>query len=159
MPHIVGTAARITTVERLPDGRLNIQAVGQDRFRVVELREEDGCLIGAVQAFPLLGSAGGQAHRQAHALAPWLRRYIDLLAQAAATAIKPQELPAEPEALGFLAAMVAQIPMLEKQRLLSAAAAPDLLRQERAIYRREVSLLRAMLTSNYARDTVTFSPN
>jgi Lon protease-like protein len=159
VPHVVGTLAHITTVERLPDGRLNIEAVGQERFRILALHDDHEYLSGTVRPFPLDGTDEGAARYSARALAPWLQRYIELLARAAATTIEASALPAEPEALGYLAAMVAQIPMSEKQALLSMTRAADLLRYERTLYRREISLLRAMLATTQPRDTATFSPN
>jgi hypothetical protein len=62
-------------------------------------------------------------------------------------------------AIAYLAAMVAQIPMAEKQKLLATGTAPELLERERAIYRRELSLLRAMLDSPQAKDATFPSPN
>jgi Lon protease-like protein len=159
VPYVVGTLALITTVERLPDGRLNIEAVGQERFRILTLHDELGYLSGTVRLFPLGGADEGAARHSARALSPWLQRYIELLARAAATTIEATALPADPAALGYLAAMVAQIPMSEKQALLSTRRAADLLRHERALFRREISLLRAMLASTHPRDTATFSPN
>src|ERR1700757_4702903 len=37
VPHRVGTSARIAGAERLSDGRLNIEVVGQERFHILDL--------------------------------------------------------------------------------------------------------------------------
>ena len=146
VPYHVGTLARIRHVEHLPDGRMNIEAVGEERFRLVELYPARGEVhTGRVAAFPLLGAQAPAAHTAAQALSGWLRRYLELLGEAAATKFAERALPAEPAALAYFAAVVAQIPSSEKQALLSVEDATELLRLERAVYRREVSLLRAML--------------
>jgi Lon protease-like protein len=160
VPHPVGTLARIARAERLPDGRLNIEAVGEERFKVVTLdSDEAGYLTGTVEHFPLLEAAEPPARQAAARLAPWLARYIALLGKAAATRFARKRLPADPAALAYLAAIVAQIPMLEKQALLSVEAAPDLLGRERVLFRREVSLLRSMLASASRQSRSNFCPN
>ena len=159
-PYPVGTTAHITRVERLPDGRMNIEALGQERFKIESVTEDsDGCLSGEVDLFPLSATHEHLALRSAVSLAPLLARYLRLLGKAAQTTFSQKHLPSDPVAVAYLAAIVAQIPMKEKQELLGLATAPDLLQRERAIYRREVSLLRAMLDSRYARDKATYSPN
>ena len=159
-PYAVGTFARVSRAERLPDGRMNIEAVGEERFRIRELKRglDDG-LCGTVESFPLATPDDHNVHAAARVLAPWLEHYLELLGQAAATRFAPKRLPDDPIALAYLAAIVAQIPMREKQGLLSITSAADLLRQERALYRREISLLRAMLASPQARDHGSLSPN
>ncbi len=159
-PYAVGTLARVNRVERLPDGRMNIEAVGEERFRIRELRRgSDLSLCGLVETFPLAAADDRVVQAAAHSLAPWLARYLELLGQSAATRFAPKRLPDDPIALAYLAAIVAQIPMREKQGLLSITAASDLLRQERSLYRREVSLLRAMLATAQTRSGSNLSPN
>ena len=36
-PHDIGTTARIASVQRMSEGRLNLETLGQDRFRIIEL--------------------------------------------------------------------------------------------------------------------------
>jgi Lon protease-like protein len=158
-PYDVGTAARITAAKQLPDGRLNIETVGYERFRIVELHHDQPYLTGTVEAYPMAGATAARARHAARQLAPWLLRYLDLLGEAAATKFEPSVLPNNPESLAYLAAIVAQIPMVEKQALLDAPAADALLSYERALLRREISLMRAMLTNPRAHDTTPFSPN
>ncbi len=159
-PYVVGTLARISRAERLPDGRLNIEAVGEERFRIRELtRAGDNSLCGTVETFPLTVSDDRSVSSAALSLAPWLERYLDLLGQSAATHFAPKRLPDNPIALAYLAAIVAQIPMREKQGLLSISSALDLLRQERSLFQREISLLRAMLARPRTRDGDDLSLN
>ncbi len=146
IPYNVGTLARIRRVEHLPDGRMNIEAVGEARFRLVQLyAAQQEVHTGSITTFPLQGADEPAAAAAASLLRPWLSRYLDLLGQSAATRFADRPLPAEPEALAFFAAVIAQVPPSEKQGLLSIESAAELLNFERALYRREVSLLGAML--------------
>jgi uncharacterized protein len=148
VPYHVGTLARIRRVEHLPDGRMNIEAVGEQRFRLLQLyAAQDEVHTGDITHFPLQETAQPDAYTAARALSPWLARYLDLLGQMAHTTFAEKPLPVEPAELAYFAATVAQIPSAEKQALLSLAAAPELLQVERTLLRREVSLLRAMLAA------------
>lgn len=159
IPHPVGTTATITRVEKLPDGRMNIETVGQERFRIVALHHEEVYLSGTLEAFPLEETESESAQQAAQALRPWLARYLSLFGEATATRFDDDRLPQSPAAVAYLAAIVAQIPSLEKQTLLGLETATELLAQERALYRREISLIRAMLTSGQSKHDPTFSPN
>src|SRR5205085_4466196 len=159
VPHPVGTVARISSAERQGGGRLHIRAVGQQRFRLLELQYDRTFLTGTIEEFPLAGAKNQPARQSARALVPWLARYLHLLGTAAEAQLHQQDLPHDPAGVGYLAAIVAQIPMLEKQALLATHTATELLQRERAIYRREISLLRAMLSSDRAHAGTPFSPN
>jgi Lon protease-like protein len=159
VPHTIGTTAHISGAERLPDGRLNIEVVGQQRFRILDLHQDQAYLTGTIEEFPLAGGDERPARRSARALLPWLGRYLSLLGDKADAKFDPADMPRDPTSIGYLAAIVAQIPMTEKQRLLGVVTAAELLEHERAIYRREIALLRAMLGSDRPADTTSFSPN
>src|SRR5919198_4841137 len=47
--HPVGTTARIIQVERLPEGRMNLVAVGVERFRLVERLTDEPYARGRVE--------------------------------------------------------------------------------------------------------------
>ena len=148
VPYTIGTLARIRHVDHLPDGRMNIEAVGEERFRLIQLyAAQDEVHTGSIASFPLQGAGEAAARAAAHALGPWLIRYLDLLGQAAHTHFADKPAPLDPAGLAYFAATVAQIPAGEKQALLSVTGAADLLRIERTLYRRETSLLRAMLVA------------
>jgi Lon protease-like protein len=159
VPHSIGTLAHIARAERLPDGGFNIEAVGQQRFRILSLHLDQPYLTGSIEEYPLAGVQDRQARRAARALLPWLQRYLDLLGNKAEAKFDISQIPRDPASLAYLAAIMAQIPMLEKQHLLSIATAAELLEGERAIYRRETALVRAMLTTEHPANSSSFSPN
>lgn len=158
-PHAIGTSASISRVERLPDGRMNIEVVGQERIKILALQHDEAYLTGTVENYPLDGAEDPPAHKSARALAPWLGRYLTLLGEAAGAPFDKKHLPNNPASLAYLAAIVVQIPLEEKQRLLSLPTAVELLDHERTIYRREVSLVRAILNNGQADMDTSFSEN
>jgi hypothetical protein len=99
-----------------------------------------------VEHFPLdeadqhiLETAGEQ-------LVPWINRYMRLLNQVTDDNLDPKQLPEDFLVLAYLAAVLLQIPAVEKQQLLATKCATDLLVQMHFIYRREVSLLKSMIS-------------
>ncbi|MGQ0603093.1 MAG: LON peptidase substrate-binding domain-containing protein [Anaerolineales bacterium] len=98
-PHPIGTYGTISRVERLPDGRMNIEVVGQERFRIHELHTDTSYLQGTVEKFPLAAPNESQAQNCARRLTPWITRYLKLLGQVADMSFDKQEMPASPVAL------------------------------------------------------------
>src|SRR5947209_5890353 len=49
VPHMVGTTAHIASVKRADDGRMNLIAIGQERFRIVEVVRHEPYLIARVE--------------------------------------------------------------------------------------------------------------
>ncbi len=47
-PHRVGTIARITQVQRLEEGRMNLQVLGEQRFDLLEIIQETPHMVGLV---------------------------------------------------------------------------------------------------------------
>ena len=48
-PHDIGTTARIASVQRLEDGRMNLVALGEQRFRILQLDNSGPYLAGDVE--------------------------------------------------------------------------------------------------------------
>src|SRR6185436_9070158 len=95
-PHAIGTSASISRVERLPDGRMNIEVVGQERIKILALQHDEAYLTGTVENYPLDGAEDPPAHKSARALAPWLGRYLTLLGEAAGAPFDKKHLPNNP---------------------------------------------------------------
>ena len=151
-PHPIGCTAEIARVERLPDGRMNILAVGVERFEIHQLDyDKESYLVGQVELLPLVDPDPARIDRAGQRLRPWVERYLAVLGRVAEDAsFDPMRLPHDPLALGYLAAALVQIPTDQKQTLLAANEPVDLLANIRTIYRREVALLNAII----ARDSI-----
>jgi len=159
-PHTVGCTARIASVERLEDGRMNIVAIGQERFRILSLDSRAfPYLLGSVRTFPLeLGDPQVLARRGQH-----LHRQVIRLMQTQLSAtdqnLELASLPADPVELAYLAASVLQISLEQKQQLLQVVHADELLDQIQAIYRREQALIEGILLHAERESDLPFSLN
>lgn len=158
-PYRVGTYGMISRAERLPDGRMNVEVIGQERFRVLDLHHDQAYLTGTVEKFPLTQQDCTAVAHKAQRLTAWVGQYLKLFSQVANIAFDQQGLPPDPIALAYFSAIIAQVPMLEKQALLNCATADEMLTRECVLYRREISLIRAMLSSPQAQHNPDLSPN
>ncbi len=90
---------------------------------------------------------------------PAFRRYATTLQHLSARDLPDvDELPDEPELLGYLVAAALQVEPAHKQRLLEADSAAERLRLCAALLRREEALLERMLARTNAR-IAAISPN
>ena len=147
-PYRVGCTARIMAVEHLDDGRLNITARGEERFRIHHLNHDLPYLVGLVEDWQLGGSHSLDMQRGARRLAPWVQRYLEAVARAEPVNelnLEELQLPDDPLTLLFWSAALLQIPPYEKQPLLEAPPAAILLEALQRLYRRETSLLDHLL--------------
>jgi uncharacterized protein len=145
-PHMIGCTARITQVSPLGDGRMNILAVGQERFEIQELRHDQPYLVAMVEPFPFNDVDPTMLENSSSQLRRWVERYLRILAQAGDVEFDAEQLPDDPLTLAHLAAIVLQVPMNQKQELLSMSESNKLLTTMRSLYRREVAILEAMLS-------------
>jgi hypothetical protein len=100
--------------------------------------------VAKVEELPIHRSHSLDMLRSARRLAPWVRRYLGQVSQADPdnqVDLKNLQLPEDPMMLTCWAAALLQIPAYEKQPLLEAAAAGDLLAGVLRLYRRETALL------------------
>jgi Lon protease-like protein len=161
-PHPVGCTAQITDVERLPNGHMNIVAVGRERFHIVELSYDRPYLMGTVEPFPLADPEEPETLSAAQQLRPWVERYLVTLSRALQSdSLDPAALPDDPLALGYFAAALVQIPADQKQSLLATWRAAQFLSAMRDVYRREVALLDVILERDpaFTRGEGFFSAN
>lgn len=157
----VGTTARITAVENLDDGRMNLITVGQDRFIIRNIHaSKDDYLIGEVDPFPL---EEGEQERQkvtslTQKLRPMVRQYINHLADASGEDLANATLPSDPMALAFLAGTALQGPLSDKQKLLSAKSLSKLITDTVSVLDREDQILVYMLQAYQAHQQVEKLP-
>jgi Lon protease-like protein len=126
----IGTTARIVQLERLPEGRMNLVAVGMERFRLLEKVEGQPYAVGRVKLLtePMNDAPAGLTERVAHRF----RRYLVSLGV-------PREqadgltLPEEPRALSYVIASALKTPVRLRQRLLEDELTEHRLRRELAM--------------------------
>lgn len=143
-PHTIGTAARITQVERLADGRMNILTVGTERFELRNVRlSEDQYLIGDVVAYPFRNDRKPPEQLQSN-VATLLQQYLKLLANFSGVEFKMRQFPEDATALAVFAAIAMQLPLEDKQELLSIEHVADMLSLEAEILEDELFTLTVM---------------
>ena len=158
-PFLVGCTADITEMEPLPGGRMNIVAVGRERFIARNFKYDQPYLVAEVETLSLSHTESVTLNNASRSLRPWVQRYLQTLADASETKFDIQQLPEDPLQLAYLASFLLNIPIEQKQNLLNIENADEFIRDLRVIYRREVTLLDAMLAPETAEDAGVFSAN
>lgn len=142
---LIGTAAVITEVEPLPDGRFNINIVGSERFQVRSLSYDEPYLVGHVSPYPVQGSESTEADRLRPQLMHSFTNYLALLNQIAENEIALDEEPDSATMLAFVVAVYYQSQNWRKQQLLDIPSLPDLMRFEIDLLRVENPLIEQTL--------------
>ncbi len=131
--HPIGTVARIEQVEKLDDGRMNILALGEHRFRIAEIVQEEPYMSARVSFLPQLVSdldedelldlsgAVGRAFVAYDRLTALVDRDWEVQAG----------LPDDAADIAYLVASVMPLSPREKQALLAQDSVDTLLRTER----------------------------
>lgn len=163
VPFEIGTMARITEVEKSPDGRLNILTVGVNRFRLRGIGHGEPYPTGEIEFLDEPTAEAAREERLARRVTALFSRYLELFADLAvetesedeeeddeegsgAEGDQPvhlltdrPELPKHPGALAYAVAAVAGWRQREKQALLELASAAERLRVEARYLRRDIA--------------------
>lgn len=158
LPYTIGTTARIVGIERESPELLYIVTVGQDRFRIRELVTGKPYLVGDVEPYPLGKLDAPELGEIVDAQMPLLTVYLELLSQVSELEIALQRSPESAEAVAYFVAMVLQIPVTVKQRLLGIPDLPTLLQEEAALLRADLAGLTALLQGEELRERGDQSP-
>jgi Lon protease-like protein len=142
-PHLVGCSAQIIQVEPLEEGRMNVTAVGEERFKILTLNYDHAYLAGIVESLPLDTPPDHADHSSR--LRPWLERYLEMLTQAGNIEFDSAQLPDDSLSLAYLAAYLLQVPPAQKQDLLAMDEAPAFVDAVSKLCRREVLLLDSIM--------------
>lgn len=145
VPHKVGATARILGVEKKAMDLIYITTIGEERFRVRHVLHNKPYLVGEVEPFPLTEVDAPEVKALAERGTALLSDYLELLSKALGAEIRLQRSPDDPETVAYLTAMLLQVTLPVKQRLLSIADLPSLLRAEAALLDREDKALSVMI--------------
>jgi len=116
--HPIGTMARITQFEELPDGRMNILVIGEKRFQVIRSLHDKPYLSAQVRPFGEQATDTAQIEALAAIVAEQFKVYLKSLLAMTGRSLGALQLPQDPEALSYAIASVLQIENCEKQSLL-----------------------------------------
>jgi Lon protease-like protein len=158
-PYKIGCTARIAEAQPVGGGRMNITAIGLERFRIRSLAYHQPYLVGDAEKYPLVVEQSGRVRQMARRLRAWLERYVRILAEAEQIPFDIQQLPRDSIALTYLAAALLQTSPTDKQDLLETTSALDLIERVYTLYRREVPLLKLMLLQPQQETVGPFSLN
>lgn len=142
---LVETRATINNVESLADGCYNLKAIGVERFIVRDVSHEAPYLVGHVAPYPLTDMNSPRVERLVAQLRPLFARYLGQLSLIAGQNIGVSQMPANPEVLAFLVAVLYQAQNFRKQELLAIESLPRLLAREVELLRIENPLLERQL--------------
>jgi Lon protease-like protein len=159
--HNIGTSALITQVDRLADGRMNIQTVGFERFRIKGYYQEQPYKIALAEEYPTAAPDNTEAAQVVGQIYPAFTRYLNSLIRHTDMTLSGQDIPQEPLALAYFIAIVMPLPLEDKQRILASPTAIDMLQLESSFIRRELALLAALLqpSSGAQQAEIPFSSN
>jgi Lon protease-like protein len=152
LPYTIGTTARIIGIERESPTLVHIVTVGQERFRVRELLSGKPYIVGRIDPYPLTKVDAPEVGTIVDAQMPILTVYLELLSQMSELDIQLQRSPESAEAIAYFVAMLLQIPLAVKQRLLGIPDLPTLLQEEAALLRSDLAGLTALLQGEEARE-------
>lgn len=142
-----GTRAHITNVRHLDNGEMDITSLGSTRFRVENTHNEKPYLTGIVHDFPLQDTLNPCIKPLARQISLMIQRYIKIFAVLGKMDMRMESLPKDPITLAFLTAVVLQMPMKDKQRVLDAAELSTMLKMERHLIYREAEILKNLITN------------
>lgn len=146
-PYMVGTTAHITQVQRLPYGRMNILAIGRDRFKINELDVSSRPFLqGNVDLLPLISMSQSILKNGSEKLRPLLERYLLSLSNAGQVQFDNEQLPDDPMAMIYISAMLLQSEDSVKQDILESIDTYELLQKLLRIYHKEVALIDILLS-------------
>lgn len=145
VPHNVGTSAYVRKVDQLSDGRMNIECVGYQRFKIHELISNAPYLVGLTEPMSSLEDDAPAVPGLAATLRGVLPDYLNLVSRATGKALPVDTLPAQGDALAYWTAIIAPFDNADKQSLLECEQLTSLLEMEIALVRKETLLLNALL--------------
>jgi Lon protease-like protein len=159
-PYYIGCSAQITQVQQLEEGKMNLVAIGQERFRILTLdRRTHPYLLGRVQPIPLENPNPARAARRMAHLRQQFDRFVQKLMQSGSNQLDLTQLPEDAIAFAYLAAAVLQISPLQKQELLTIHRLDLLISRLERYYKRELTLLDLVLSKEESLQAGGFSKN
>ncbi len=149
-PHRVGTSARISQVQRLEEGRLNLLALGGQRFDLVEIVQEVPHMVGLVayKSESLGDLPGGLASE----VAGQYGQFLGHISTLAGSWNAPVQVPEDPLTLSFEAAATltgsVELPQGIRQEILEVETGAERLIRLLPLLQRANELIQEQLEKN-----------
>ena len=114
-PYSIGCTARITESQLLEQGRMQITAVGERRFRILKLMDDLPYLVAEVEYTPLKIYKPEELRPGVEQLTTKVQQYINLLNQIEKVDLDPGNLPQDPLMLGYMASASCKCPPMKNR--------------------------------------------
>jgi len=149
VPARVGTLARISDYERLPDGRYNLLATGTERFEILELQPGGSYVTALVHRLRDTSEEDDllQVAALARAARSALARYLHRMLKLVGSGDCQIAIPTDPVELSYLIGMCLTCEDAEKQQLLETRTVADRLARGTALLRAETKALAHQIES------------
>jgi Lon protease-like protein len=146
-PHSIGTLAEIRDLDKLPDGRFVLMAVGLQRFRILSQHRQKPYLSGIVNLFADTAEPLDDLVFSAKMARNLFSNYLEMLLEAANEPDRDfsSTLPGNPEELSHFIAYFLEIPNEQKQRYLEMTSTRQRLQEVIAVLRREVPFMHQIM--------------
>jgi Lon protease-like protein len=157
-PYSVGTVARITQVSEAGEGKIFVSAVGQQRFRIIEIVQTRPYISAEVELLEEQESTGQPdlPSPDVQAIRRYATRYVQLTLGLGGGWISKLRLPVDETFLSYYLPKLLQVEMPHKQALLEMPTTALRLGAEQAILEAQTPELHARLTkelfSKFARN-------
>jgi uncharacterized protein len=142
--HEIGTAASLIGMARFDDGRYNLALRGGRRFQVHSFDWDVGYMTGSVAWIDGDKSETGQLdalHVLKDSVTNEFNAYLDVIERTAGVRIARSELTDDPQEVAYAICSMMPLSNAERQRLLEAPSAQELLTELETVLRRERRLL------------------
>lgn len=159
IPYQIGCTATITHVQELTLGRMNIVAVGGQRFEIVSYGYDEPYLVAQVETLQQREEEGVTLRRAGNKLRIWLERYLNVVERAERVHFDRSQMPADDTELAYFAASISKIPLSEKQELLAENSIVALLARMNTILQKESLILDMMVNAPEHAEQLPFSLN
>jgi Lon protease-like protein len=157
-PYTVGTVARIMQVSEAGEGKIFVSAVGQQRFRIIEIVQTRPYISAEVELLeePTGSDLADMPNPDVEAIRRYATRYVQLTLGLGGGWISKLKLPVDETFLSYYLPKLLQVEMPHKQALLEMPSTALRLGAEQAILEAQTPELHARLTkelfSKFARN-------
>ncbi len=145
VPHEVGTTARIAQAQHLEEGRISLQAIGEQTFRLARITQQRPYMRGEIEFLDSRAGDEVELEDVISSVKQQFSAHLDILSQMSERQRVDLNLDLDPESLSYLVASVLAIENPEKQQLLEIERTDLRLQRELGILGRENSTLQTFL--------------
>lgn len=129
-PYAVGTTARCSRVQRMPDGRMNLLVFGDRRFRIHDLDRSEPYLAGDVEFLESESAATPEATAAAERVSALFDEHYRLVMAVTDQWVREVDLPRDAGRLADFVAGHIDVPAETKQELIETLSVPARLGRE-----------------------------